>query len=490
MNNQTVFNVVGILLLLLSGLLLFPLGVSLYCRTPAIDGYLTGIQAFSLTLALSLGAGLALWKWLPFDDESLRDREGFAIVAFSWLSMSLFGALPFFLTGVFPNFIDALFESTSGFTTTGASVLSNIDSAPKEILFWRSMTQWIGGGGIILLSLAIFPVLGIGGFHLFKAEKPGGSTIDRLRPRLAETAKILWKTYIVLTCLEIIFLWVGGVDLFDAICHTFSTLSTGGFSSHDKSVAYFNSGYVESVIILFMFLGGINFSLHYHLLSRNFGAVFKDPELRVYSLMILICILFVTWKLIESGTQMNAGDAFRSAAFTVVSINSTTGFSTDDFNKWPDILRFLILGIMMIGGCHGSTSGSLKIIRYIILFKIALQELRKLVHPQGVFPVKVGDKTIDPEDQTNVVALTFMYFGLAALGFIFLSLLDLDMVSALSATLSCFATTGPGLGLVGPSANYAEIPFLGKALLIFYMLMGRLEVYTIMLLFLPITWRK
>ena len=280
----------------------------------------------------------------------------------------------------------------SGFTTTGASVLKDIDAAPKEILFWRNLTQWIGGMGIIMLSLAIFPMLGIGSFHLFKAEIPGGTTVERMQPRLAETAKMLWKTYIVLTLLEIILLRVGGIGLFDAVCHTFSTVATGGFSPHNESISYFNSRYVESIIILFMFLGGINFVLHYQLVTQNFRAIFKNPEFRGYCSMVIICILIATWGLIETATEPDAGKALQKAAFTVVSISSTTGFVTDDFNQWPDFLRVLIFGIMMVGGCSGSTSGSLKVIRFIILSKVILREFQKLIHPRAIFHVKVGGK--------------------------------------------------------------------------------------------------
>jgi len=490
MNIKAIFNVIGVLLVLLSGLLLVPLGLSLYYRTPAMPGYMSGLEAFLITFAISLAAGIALWKLLPSGIEKLRDREGFAIVALSWVAVAVFGAIPFMLTGVCPQFIDAFFESMSGFTTTGASILTDIDTAPKEVLFWRSMTQWIGGMGIIMLSLAIFPVLGIGSFQLFKAEIPGGSTVQRMQPRLAETAKILWKTYLVLTLLEIIFLWFGGVDLFDAVCHTFSTVSTGGLSTHNQSIAYFESVYVESVIILFMFLGGTNFALHYHLVSRNFNTVFSNPEFRAYCFMILVLILFVTWGLMETNTKEDPAEAFRSAAFTVMSINTTTGFGTDDFNEWPDFLRVLMMAIMFVGGCSGSTSGSLKVIRFVILFKVIAREFQKLVHPRAIFHIKVGEKTVDPENLTNVVALTFLFFGLFAMSGILLSFMGVDLTTAFSASVATISNVGPGLGSVGTTGNYADLPVLGKAITIFLMLLGRLEIFGVMLIFLPATWQK
>ncbi|MFQ5451274.1 MAG: TrkH family potassium uptake protein [Nitrospinaceae bacterium] len=477
-------------MVLLSGLLLAPLGISLYYGTPSIPGYLGVPQAFALTLAGSLVSGMFLWRLLPSGIEKLRDREGFAIVAFSWVFVSLFGALPYLLTGVCPRFIDALFESMSGFTTTGASIFTDVESLPEAILFWRNMTQWIGGMGIIMLSLAIFPVLGMGSFRLFKAEIPGGATVDRVQPRLAETAKLLWKTYVLLTCMEALLLRLGGMNLFDAVCHSFSTLSTGGFSTYNNSIAAFNSLYIESVIVLFMFLSGVNFALHSQLVSKNFKGVFKNPELRFYFSMVVICVLLATWELIRTATEIEPSQAFRHSLFTIVSINTTTGFVTEDFERWPNFLRMLVLGIMMVGGCSGSTSGSLKAIRYIILYKITLRELLKLVHPQAIFHVKVGEKTIGPEDLTNVIALTFMFMGFTALSYILLSFMDVDLTAAASASLATFSNTGPGLGQVGPTGNYADIPMLGKLVVIACMLMGRLEIYSIVLLLLPLTWRK
>ncbi len=490
MNIQAIFNVVGVLLLLLSGLLLVPVGVSYYYSSPALPGHFTSFEAFLITLAASFITGLALWKLLPSGVEKLRDREGFAIVAFSWLCVAVFGALPFFLTGVCPKFIDALFESMSGFTTTGASVLTNIEAAPREILFWRNLTQWIGGMGIIILSLAIFPVLGIGSFHLFKAEIPGGSTVERMQPRLAETAKVLWKTYMVLTLLEIAMLKAGGLGWFDAVCHTFSTVATGGFSPYNASIGHFNSGYVEAVVILFMFLGGVNFALHYQLVVRNFKAVFHNPEFRIYCLMLAGGILFAALALLKTGSKTDPGDAFRSAAFTIVSINSTTGFVTDDFNQWPDFLRVMMLMIMMVGACTGSTSGSLKIIRFIILFKVVMREFRRLVHPRAIFHIKVSGKTIAPEHLTNVVALTLMFLGLSTVSCFLLTLMGVDLTTAYSASVATLFNIGPGLGEVGATGNYASIPFLGKAIAISWMLMGRLEIYGVMLIFLPLTWKK
>lgn len=490
MNLKAIFNVVGVLLILLAALLTVPFGVSLYFHTPALEGYLSETHSFLITLVLSLVLGAAFWKIFPSGIEKLRDREGFAIVAFSWIMISLFGALPYYLSGVCPLFIDAFFESMSGFTTTGATILQEIDPLPLGTLFWRNLTQWLGGMGIIMLSLAIFPALGLGGFHLFKAEIPGGATVERVQPRLAETAKILWKVYVVLSLIEVILLRLGGLSYFDAICHTFSTMATGGFSPHTASVAEFNSTYVETVIIIFMFLAGANFALHFQLINRNFEVVYKNPEFRFYFSMVLLSVAVVTWGLWNHSPEEGLETAFRRASFQVISINTTTGYTTDDFNRWPDFLRILMVGIMMVGGCTGSTSGSLKAIRFIILFKIILRELRKLVQPRAIFNVKVGGKTVPPEHLMNSVALTFLFIGLSMLSSILLTFMGLDPTTSLSASIATLFNIGPGLGGVGPAGNYAEIPDMGKGILIACMLMGRLEIYGIMLLFLPLTWRK
>lgn len=490
MNIRSILSVVGVLLVLLSGLTLPPIAVALYYNHASLEGFMSEIWAFGWTFGLSLASGLILWKLFPSGLEKLRDREGFAIVTVSWLSMFLFGALPFYLSGACPEFIDAFFESASGFTTTGASIFEDIDALPHGILFWRSLIQWVGGMGVILLSLAIFPMLGIGSFHLFKAESSGGSTVEQIQPRLAETAKILWKTYLVLTFLEIIVLRFAGLNWFDAVCHSFATLATGGFSPHNGSVSFFDNVLIENIIIFFMFLGGINFSLHFQLVQGNYSVVFKNPELRGYCIMLLVGTLFATWGLMQVSENSDPGQALRKAAFTVVAINTTTGFSTDDFNLWPEYLRFFTVAIMAVGACSGSTSGSVKLIRFIILLKIIMRELKKLVHPRAIFHVKVGDKTIDPDDLFNVVALLFLFIGFWALGGMLLSVMGVDIITALSATVSCLGNVGPGLNEVGAMGNYSGIPALGKGILILCMLLGRLEIYGVILLFLPMTWRK
>ena len=490
MNLQSVLNIVGTLLMLMAGILLVPIGVAHVYSQPSLPGHMTEMQAFGVTFCVCLVIGFLLRKWFPSDMDHLRDREGFAIVSFSWVSISLVGSLPFYLSGICPLFIDALFESTSGFTTTGATILREIDPLPKGILFWRNLTQWLGGMGIIMLSLAIFPALGIGGFHLFKAEIPGGAAVERAQPRFVETAKILWKVYLILTVLQIFLMRLGGINWFDAICHTFSTVATGGFSPHTESIGAFNNFYVEFMVIVFMLFGGINFALHYQVIQGNFIHVFKNPEFRFYILMVGFGVLFATWGLWQEEPEAGATVAFRRASFNVVSINTTTGFVTDDFNTWPNYLRLFMIGLMMVGGCVGSTSGSFKAARVLVFIKIIIRELQKLVQPRGVFHVKVGHKTIENNQLLNVVGLAGLFMGMFFLSAIFLTMLGVDLVTAVSASVASLFNIGPGLGQVGAIGNYADIPSLGKFVIIFCMLIGRLEIYGIMALFLPFTWRK
>ncbi|MFQ5481610.1 MAG: TrkH family potassium uptake protein [Nitrospinaceae bacterium] len=490
MNLQAILNVVGVLLILLAGILILPIGVSLYFQDPPVAGTMDEIYAFGWAAFLSSATGFFLWQYFPSGIEKLRDREGFAIVGFAWIAIVFFGSLPLYLTGACPLMVDAVFETMSGFTTTGASVLNHIDLLPHGILFWRNLMQWMGGMGIILLSLAIFPALGIGSFHLFKAEIPGGGTVERMMPRLAETAKVLWKTYVVLTLAETALLMAGGMDWFDAVCHSFSTVATGGFSTHSASVGYFNNLYFECIILVFMFLGGINFALHYHLLHRNFRVVFENPELKVYLGILVVGVSLAAFGLHHASPEYGLPQAFRVAAFNVVSVNTTTGFSTHDFNTWPGYLRLFLVCIMMVGGCSGSTSGSLKTIRFLILFKVIMREFQKLIHPRAIITIKVGGKPMAPDHVMNVVALTSLFMGITLFSSFILVFLGVDGTTAISASIATLFNIGPGLGEVGPATHYADLPGLGKWMTILWMLMGRLEIFGIMLLFLPTTWRR
>lgn len=418
---------------------------------------------------------------------NIGKREGYIIVSTAWVIISLFGTLPFILSGAIPSFSDAFFETISGFTTTGASVLSDIEAVPKGILFWRSTTHWIGGMGIIVLSLAILPILGIGGMQLFVAEVPG-PTPDKLHPRIAQTAKRLWGIYVLLTVIETILLMFGGMDLFDALCHAFGTMATGGFSTQNASVAHY-SPYIQYVIILFMILAGTNFTLHYFLLKGSLRKMWKNEEFKYYMAVIGGVTLVITLSLIflmGSGVEK----AFRDAIFQVVSIITTTGFVSANYLVWPFYVWMLIFLLMFTGGCAGSTGGGIKVVRQLLLFKNSTLEFRRLVHPQAIIPVRFNGKPVSSDIIFNVLAFFLIYMLIFAFGTFVMSLLGLDFESAIGAVAASLGNIGPGIGSVGPIENYAHIPVLGKWVLSFLMLLGRLELFTVLILFSPDFWKK
>lgn len=490
MNIKAIFNVQGYLLTLLALILLVPATLAAGFQETARPGYLSPAVAFALAAAVSGACGYLLKKFLPHGFESLRDREGFANVALCWILIPFFGALPFYGAGVCDSFTDALFESMSGFTTTGATIFTDLAPVPSSILFWRNLTQWLGGMGIIMLILAVFPDLGMGSFHLFKAEVPGGTTVERIQPRLAETAKILWKTYVVLTIAETFFLYLGGMSLFDAVCHSFSTVSTGGFSPYTENAAHFQSWYIQGVIVLFMFLSGMNFTLHYHLYNGKFEDVFKNPELRVYTSILAFAVGLCTLWLWDHTTGVPLMVCFEQSLFTIMSINTTTGFTVVDYNLWPVPLKFLLLVLMILGGSSGSTSGGIKSIRLIILFKIVYRELMRLIQPRAVIHVHIGGKPVGADHLLNAVAVTVLFGAFASLGFLLLMFIGVEPQTAGSATFATLSVTGPGLGEVGPSGSFAHLPGAAQWVLIVCMLLGRLEMFSIILLFLPMTWKK
>jgi len=460
--------------------MLFPAAFSLY--------YGEGdLSAFLITATATMLIGLIVFLGTSGKYE-IKIRDGFAIVSLGWLSAALFGALPSLLSGAIPSFTDAFFESMSGFTTTGASILNDIESMPHGILFWRSMTHWLGGMGIILLSLAILPLLGVGGMQLFKAEVPGPVT-DKLTPRVKQTAEILWGVYLLLTVLETVLLKLGGMSLFDALCHTFGTLATGGFSTRNASIGSYNSPYIEWVIIVFMIAAGCNFALHFRALRGNFKSYFRDVEFRFYiSVMLASIILLHIFN--YSDLFNNAHDRVRHTAFQVVSIMTTTGYATRDFETWAPIGHFLLLGLMFVGGMAGSTGGGMKTMRIMILIKQARMEIRQLVHPRGIFPVRLGQQVISDDVLKKVSGFALLYMLLFFLGAIIMTFFDLDIVTAIGASAACLNNIGPGLGLVGPTDNYYHLPALGKWVLSMLMLVGRLEVYTVVILFSRSFWKS
>ncbi|MBD3385863.1 TrkH family potassium uptake protein [candidate division KSB1 bacterium] len=480
MNLKTVIHIIGILLFFEAVSMFAPLAFAFYYQ----DGDAWAIAA---SILITMLTGLIFYASTKTKPE-LRVREGFAIVVFGWATMAAFGALPFVLYGAVPSYTDAFFETMSGFTTTGASILTNIEVLPHGLLFWRSETHWLGGMGIIVLSLAILPFLGVGGMQLFKAEVPGPSP-DKLKPRIKETAKILWGVYLVVTFAETLLLMFGGMSLFDALCHTFGTVATGGFSTKNASIAHFDSFYIEGIIILFMLIAGTNFSLHYRALKGEWKSYHKDREFRFYFLFILTCLL-ITAPIIYFSVNYSVVDSIRSAAFQVVSIVTTTGYATDDFEIWSSSGQFVMLILMFIGGCAGSTGGSIKIIRIMLLLKHGVTEIKKLLHPNAYIPVRLGGRVISPDVITNILAFFILYMLIFVGGSFCMALMGLDLITAIASVAATLGNIGPGLADVGPTDNYAAIPLAGKWLLSLFMLLGRLEIYTVIILFVPEFWKK
>lgn len=419
--------------------------------------------------------------------KNISKRDGYVIVSMAWVVISVFGAIPFYLSGIIPGYTDAFFETISGFTTTGATILTNIEIVPEGLLFWRSMTHWIGGMGIIVLSLAILPFLGIGGMQLFIAEVPG-PTPDKLHPRITQTAKRLWGIYVLLTFVETVFLMLGNMSLFEALCHAFGTMATGGFSTRNASVAAF-SPYIQYVITIFMILAGTNFTLHYIALHGKIKAVWKNEEYRYYIFTILIATLFIAATLFFAHDG-RLEQSFRDSIFTVVSIITTTGYITVDYLLWPPVLWFIIFLLMFVGGSAGSTGGGIKVVRQLLLFKNSILELKRLLHPQAVLPVRMNNKPVSQDIIFNVLAFFLIYMIVFAIGTFVMSMVGLDFESAIGSTAATLGNIGPGLGMVGPVGNYSEIPTLGKWFLSFLMLLGRLELFTVLILLSPAFWKK
>jgi trk system potassium uptake protein TrkH len=433
--------------------------------------------------------GLVGWllRWVTPKPTGISVREGFLIVALSWVIMSAFGALPFVLSGFIPSYCDAFFETMSGFTTTGASILSDIEALPKSLLFWRSLTHWLGGMGVIALAVAIFPSLGIGGFQLFKAEVPG-PTKDKILPRISQTSKALWGVYVLLTVAQTILLMAGGLDLFESLCTTFGTLATGGFSPRNASIAAYSSPYVHYVVIFFMFIAGANFNLHFLALRRKFRQYVVDAEFRFYLGVVLVAVSLIM------ATRLSQGSLFsealvRGSLFQVVSILTTTGFITEDYEHWSLVARCLLLTLMFIGGCSSSTGGAMKNIRVYTALRSMSSEMKRLIHPRGVFPVKIGTKPVSESVLSNTMGFIGLYFLLFLFGVLAMAALGAELDTALGSVAATLGNIGPGLGTVGPVDNYGHFPDLAKWLLSFLMMAGRLEIYTVLIVLNPNFWR-
>jgi trk system potassium uptake protein TrkH len=442
-----------------------------------------------LSMVITMVAGTLMYLGNRSVKKEISIREGFIITAGAWFICCLFGALPFYLSGTFATITDSVFEACSGLTTTGATVLTNIEAVPHGILFWRALTHWLGGMGIILLGVAILPLLGVGGMQLFRAEVPG-PTKDKLKPRIAETAKLLWGVYVLITVVEVLLLKLGGMTVFDAVCHAFATMATGGFSTRALSVESYNSVYIDIVIAVFMIIAGVNFSLHYAALTGRLGAYWRDAEFRFYLGTLVVFTIIVTATLYLSHTYGSLFESFRYAFFQVPAIVTTTGFSTADFEKWPYFLQMVLFSLMFVGGCAGSTGGSMKVVRIMLLFKSAYAELVHLVHPSAVVPIKLGKVVVGDSVMRSVWNFFFLFMAMLVVSTFILAAQGADPLTAIAAVVACLGNIGPGLGGVGPSDNYAWIGAVGKWTLIFDMILGRLEVYTVIVVLVPVFWRK
>ncbi len=477
-----VLHVVGILVVCLGILMTLPLGVALIYRDGSVAPLL---QAMAWTV---LGGGVLALIFRSPGTEHISQREGMGIVALGWTAVGLFGALPFHLSGEFASFTDAAFESISGFTTTGSSILTNIEGISKGILFWRSLIQWLGGMGIIVLSLAILPFLGIGGMQLYKAEVPS-PVPDKLKPRIRDTAMILWKVYLLFTVVEAVLLMIGGMSLYEAACHAFTTMPTGGFSPRNASIAHFDSLYIDIVIIIFMVMAGINFSLHYQLIRGRPLAFWRDSECRFFLGTVLILTAVVSYDILGSAYD-TIGAAVRYASFQVVSILTTTGYATADYETWPAMSQIILLFCMFMGASAGSTGGGMKCLRIMLCVKYCYKELFSLIHPRAVTHVKIGGKAVPDSVMRSILGFLSLYMLLYALSTVVLAGMGVDFVTSFAAVAATISNIGPGFGTVGPVENFAHIPAAGKWLLVWCMLLGRLEVYTVIILLVPAFWRR
>ncbi|MDR0507433.1 MAG: TrkH family potassium uptake protein [Dysgonamonadaceae bacterium] len=446
-------------------------------------------QGLLLSGAITLGCGLGISMPAGFKKTAvIGKREGYLCVSLTWISVAFFGALPFFLSREIPSFADAFFESASGITTTGASILTDIDSMSKGLLLWRSMMQWLGGIGIVVFSLALLPLLGGGAAQLFDAESTG-LTHDKFRPRVTQMAKRLWFTYLGLTILAIVFLYLGPMDLFDAVCHGFSTISTGGFSTKQASIAHWHSVYTELVVIIFMIIGAINFSLLYFLIRGEFKRFFKDEELRWF-LFIIVAASLTVGIYLTVHNDSNFLDSLRNSSFQVVSILTTSGFSTDDFTLWGPFCLFIFIFLMFVCGCAGSTSGGLKTIRIVVLIKNTMCEFSRLVHPRAVIPVRLNNSALAFGTVQRLLAFTFLYICIIFASWGILTFMGIPFDEALGASVSSIGNVGPGFGSMSSFGSYSGLPALAKWCLSLLMIIGRLEIFTILILFTPNFWKE
>ncbi|MCD8310550.1 MAG: TrkH family potassium uptake protein [Prevotellaceae bacterium] len=480
-HKKMIFRVLGFLLFIVTGLMLCSAGVSI--------GYGEGdLPAFLITAAITVCAGLLLTFLGKGAERKLTRRDGYLIVSLAWVVFSLFGMLPYILSGYIPDVTDAFFETMSGVSSTGATILDDIESLPHGLLFWRSMTQWIGGLGIIVFTLAVLPIFGVNGGQVFAAES-SGPTHDKVHPRIDITARWLWSLYAGLTLIATLLLAAGNMDWFDAVCHAFTATGTGGFSTKQASIAYYHSPYIEYVLSAFMFLSGINFTLLLLFITGRFKKMLFDAELRFYFICVA-CFTVFTTVVLYTRTPMDGETSFRTALFQVVSIATSTGFATSDYMTWPAVAWGIMPLLMLMGACAGSTAGGMKCIRILIMGKITKNELRRLLHPNAVLPVRLNKQVMTSTLQSTVLAFTFLFILIVFASTLILMAMNIDFMDALGLVISSIGNTGPGLGSFGPAYTWSVLPVAAKWLLAFIMMLGRLEIFTVLLLFTPDFWKR
>ncbi len=478
-NREMIFRILGILLVIESFMLLVCTGVSLYYREP---DYVHFIGSALLTA----GVGILLMFRGRKARNKLTRRDGYCIVAFTWILFSLFGMLPLYASGAIPSISDAFFEIVSGFTTTGATVLDNIESLSHGVLFWRCFSHWIGGLGIVFFTIAVLPIFGLGNQVLFSAEATG-VTHDKIHPKISIMAKWIWTVYLILTITETLLLVWGGMNLFDAVCHAFSTTSTGGFSTKQSSLAYWNSPFIEYIVAIFMVLSSINFSLYFMCLKGKFRHLLHDDEVKCFLVSIFTVMLVIMLSLvIQNGYDVE--EAFRKAFFQVVTVHSSSGFITDDYSYWAPFTWMLLVYAMFVGGCTGSTSGGIKVVRLLILLRNAKNELARLIHPRAVLPVKINRQTVSSMTISSVTTFTLLFLVSAFAGWTILMCVGVGMVESFSTVMASLCNAGIGLGGFGPTFSWGALPDTAKWTLSFLMLIGRLELYAILLMFVPSFW--
>ncbi|MFZ5906787.1 MAG: TrkH family potassium uptake protein [Nitrospirota bacterium] len=482
MNIRVILNFNGIVLLFLSCFMIAPVAVSYFHHSGDLAPL---IRSWAITFSV----GLSLFLFTRRNKkEDIRHKEAFIIVTLTWVVMSLFGTLPFLFSGTFHSFTNAYFESMSGFTTTGASVLEDIEAVPPGVLFWRSMTQWIGGMGIIVFALAILPFLGTGGMQLFKAEVPE-ITVDKLRPRIIDTAKALWIIYLSFTATNAALLYLAGMNVYDALCHAFTTMATGGFSTKNASIGAYQNHAVEFITSAFMLFAGINYSLYFFFFRGRCSKLWQNGEFRFYAAAIVVVTAAVT-AAIWGSSYDSLLDSLRLSLFQVISIMTTTGYATADFELWAPLAQVLLVLVMFFGGMIGSTGGGLKQVRILLMIKQGYREIYQLIHPRAVTTVKLDNKFLDKEILGSIWGMVFLFLGICSLATIGISATGMDIVTAATTAISAMCNVGPALGSAGPAENYAHFPVVGKWILVFCMLTGRLEVYTVLILFVPNFWKK